>query len=65
MAPGDFDVNTARGYFPALQQKQIYMDNAGKWIPGTWTDSGKEHISDMFDVFQEEAKYCRQLQIRE
>ncbi|KAJ5919324.1 hypothetical protein N7466_010267 [Penicillium verhagenii] len=26
---GSFDVNTARSCFPALQQKQIYMDNAG------------------------------------
>lgn len=31
MAPETFDVKTARGYFPALQQDQIYMDNAGKW----------------------------------
>jgi ABC-type Fe3+-hydroxamate transport system substrate-binding protein len=25
------DVTTARSRFPALQQEQVYMDNAGRW----------------------------------
>jgi hypothetical protein len=25
------DVITARSRFPALQQEQVYMDNAGRW----------------------------------
>ncbi|KAJ5887418.1 Pyridoxal phosphate-dependent transferase major region subdomain 2, partial [Penicillium taxi] len=29
MASIDFDVNVARTFFPALQQEQVYMDNAG------------------------------------
>jgi selenocysteine lyase/cysteine desulfurase len=25
------DVTRARSHFPALQQEQVYMDNAGRW----------------------------------
>lgn len=60
MATGSFDVNTARAVFPALQQKQIYMDNAGKWILGH--EERKEYS---FDILQEEAKYFQQWQTRE
>ncbi|KAJ5263181.1 Pyridoxal phosphate-dependent transferase major region subdomain 2 [Penicillium angulare] len=45
MAPGTFDVNTARGYFPALQQKQIYMDNAGgSQVLSTVADSIRSYL---------------------
>lgn len=27
--PNDFDVNAVRQQFPALQEKQVYFDNAG------------------------------------
>lgn len=29
-----FDVAAARAQFPALQQEQVFMDNAGKWHLG-------------------------------
>ncbi|KAJ6020397.1 hypothetical protein N7540_005901 [Penicillium herquei] len=45
MSTETFDVNTARGYFPALQQKQIYMDNAGgSQVLGTVAESIRSYL---------------------
>ncbi|KAJ5734932.1 uncharacterized protein N7483_000057 [Penicillium malachiteum] len=45
MASETFDVKTARGYFPALQQKQIYMDNAaGSQVLGTVAESIQSYL---------------------
>ncbi|KAJ5724304.1 Pyridoxal phosphate-dependent transferase major region subdomain 1 [Penicillium malachiteum] len=44
MATETFDVKTARGYFPALQQEQIYMDNAGSQVLGTVAESIRSYL---------------------
>ena len=46
MATSTFDVNTIRAQFPALSQKQVYMDNAGgAQVLGSVIDSITKYLS--------------------